>query len=102
MTEKHDGLPVSGYRPQSAENVALVNEMKQLEERVLRKLDEMKGMGVDQRWLATGRTQLEKAFMSINRSVFQPSRVMLDEEIRERLSPQPLEDPGCASSPRDR
>jgi hypothetical protein len=85
MTQKHDGLPVSGYRPQSVENVALVNEMKQLEERVLRKLDEMQGMGVDQRWLATGRTQLEKAFMSINRSVFQPSRVMLDEEIKANL-----------------
>lgn len=102
MTEKHDGLPVSGYRSQSAENVALVNEMKQLEERVLRKLDEMQGMGVDQRWLATGRTQLEKAFMSINRSVFQPSRVMLDEEVKERLASQPPKDPGCASSPRDR
>jgi hypothetical protein len=85
MTQKHDGLPVSVYRPQSAENVALVNEMKQLEERVLRKLDEMQGMDVDQRWLATGRTQLEKAFMSINRSVFQPSRVMLDEEIKANL-----------------
>ena len=80
MTQKHDGLPVSGYKPQSAENIALVNEMKQLEERVLRKLDEMRGMGVDQRWLATGRTQLEKAFMSINRAVFQPGRVILPED----------------------
>lgn len=80
MTDDHKGLPVSGYKPQSAENVALVNEMKQLEERVLRKLDDMQGMNVDPRWLATGRTQLEKAFMSINRAVFQPGRVVLPED----------------------
>jgi len=82
MTD-HKSLPVSGYRPQSDEKVSLVNENKRLEEGMLRQLDKMKDMGtsVDQRWLATGRTQLEKAFMSINRAVFQPERVKLPEDM---------------------
>lgn len=81
MTE-HNGLPVSGYRPQQEENVKLVNENKALEERVLRQLDRMKDMGtsIDQRHLAIGRTAIESAFMSINRAVFQPGRVALPED----------------------
>jgi hypothetical protein len=75
LTE-HTGLPVSGYRAQSAEAVALVNSMKATEERLLRVLDGMKGeQEVDQKWLAIGRTQIEIGFMSINRSVFRPDRV---------------------------
>ena len=77
MTDK-EGLPVSGYRPQSEENIALVNNFKQLEEQVLRQLDDLKASeAIDQRWLAIGRTQLEQAFMAINRSVFQPGRIEL-------------------------
>jgi hypothetical protein len=74
----HPGLPVAGYRPQSADNVALVNTMKQAEETVLRSLDQLAGMdAVDKRWLAIGRTHLEQAFMAINRSIFKPGRVVL-------------------------
>lgn len=75
----HEGLPVQGYRPQSEENIALVNSFKQTEERILRTLDELakEGDTVDKRWLAIGRTSLEQAFMAINRAVFQPSRVKL-------------------------
>ena len=72
---QHDGLPVSGYKPQPQEAVDLVNRMKFLEEGILRQLDAMKHPGIDQRWLAIGRTGIEQAFMAINRSVFQPSRV---------------------------
>lgn len=77
MTEhaKHDGLPVSGYVPQTQQAVDLVNENKRLEELVLSQLDKMQhSYGVDPRWLAVGRTQLEQAFMAINRSVFKPER----------------------------
>lgn len=78
---EHDGLPVTGYRPQSDDNVQLVNHSKQLEERVLRFLDELKAdPHVDQRWLATGRTDIEKGFMAVNRSVFQPKRATLPED----------------------
>ncbi len=75
MTD-HIGLPVSGYRSQSPQAVAMVNRMKSTEERVLRVLDGMKKEPeIDQRWLAIGRTHLEQAFMAINRSVFRPDRV---------------------------
>lgn len=80
MTQ-HNGLPVSGYKPQSDTKVAAVNVNKQHEERILRVLDDLRNdPSVDQRWLATGRTQLEKAFMSINRAIFQPGRVTLPED----------------------
>lgn len=72
------GLPVPGYRPQSAEAIALVSEMKELEERILRRLDAMRDQEqFDQRWLAMGRTGIETALMAINRSVFRPCRVVL-------------------------
>lgn len=79
MTE-YKPMPVSGYTTQSGDRVATVNVNKQLEEQILRRLDELKlDGGVDQRWLAIGRTQLEQAFMAINRAVFQPQRVTLND-----------------------
>ncbi len=73
-------LPVSGCRPQTAAAIDKKNRLKQLEERVLRALDELKAdPEVDGRWLATGRTDIEKGFMAANRSVFQPGRVELAE-----------------------
>lgn len=75
MTE-HNPLPVSGYTTQSDDKVLTVNENKQLEEAVLRRLDALKeNPDVDQRWLAIGRTGIEQAFMAINRSVFKPQRL---------------------------
>jgi len=71
---EHIGLPVHGYKSQSNAKVELVNQFKILEEQILRALDVLKEQEVDQRWLAIGRTDLEKAFMAINRSIFQPSR----------------------------
>ena len=71
---------MSGYTAQSDSRVEMVNENKAIEERVLRRLDELKGLNVDQRWLAIGRTHIEEAFMAINRSIFQPQRVKLPED----------------------
>lgn len=80
MTD-HKTLPVPGYTDQSAARVALVVQNKRLEEQILRQLDSMKASEqVDQRWLAIGRTQLEQAFMAINRAVFQPQRANLEGE----------------------
>lgn len=77
--KKHEGLPVAGYKPQSDEAVQIVNGFKAAEERILRQLDALKSSkDIDQRWLAIGRTNLEQAFMAINRSVFAPTRVALD------------------------
>ena len=75
---KHEGLPVSGYRPQSDAAVAVVNESKNVEEGLLRFLDGLASIPeIDPRWLAIGRTQIEQGFMAVNRAVFKPSRVEL-------------------------
>ena len=77
-----EGLPVSGYRPQSPAAVASVNAAKELEEHVLRLIDELASdtaLDVDRRWLALGRSQIEQGFMAVNRSIFKPGRVDLGE-----------------------
>jgi hypothetical protein len=75
MTD-HKPLPVAGYTTQPDAKVTAVNENKQLEETVLKRLDALKEhTDVDQRWLAIGRTHIEQAFMSINRAVFKPQRL---------------------------
>lgn len=76
--ETHDGLPVAGYRSQPNSNVELVNANKLLEEHALQILDELALMPeVDKRWLAIGRTQMEQAWMAVNRAIFKPDRVRL-------------------------
>ena len=78
---KLEGLPVAGYRPQSQDAVAMVNANKEIEERLLRILDMLSEVPeVDKRWLATGRTDIERGFMAVNRAVFRPARVSLPED----------------------
>jgi hypothetical protein len=80
----HLGLPVEGYKPQPAEAVEIVNQMKAIEERVLRAIDAMAANpNIDPRWLAIGRTDLQKGFMAVNRAVFQPGRIALPEDTEE-------------------
>ena len=82
MPETHDGLPVEGYKPQTNDAVNRVNANKRHEEEILRVLDALgKRDDVDKRWLAIGRTQLEQAFMAINRSIFRPGRVTLPPDV---------------------
>lgn len=93
MTETHRGLPVQGYRDQGADQVRLVNRNKQLEEAILRVLDDLnRDLSVDKRWLAVARTHIEQGFMAANRAVFQPERV-------EVLCPSMLEDMLALSGP---
>lgn len=74
MTD-HQPMPISGYTSQSEKRVSQVNFNKKLEEECLQTLDLLKAdADVDPRWLAIGRTQLEQAFMAINRSIFKPTR----------------------------
>lgn len=76
----HNGLPVAGYQPQSEAAVGLVNGNKQIEEILLRRLDELANCSdIDKRWLAIGRTSIEQGFMAINRSIFRPGRVSFSE-----------------------
>ncbi|MFF9549382.1 Acb2/Tad1 domain-containing protein [Methylobacterium fujisawaense] len=81
--QKHHGLPVAGYRPQTDEALALVNANKDAEERVLRILDSLATRpDIDKRWLAVGRTAIENGFMAVNRAVFQPARVALSHDTK--------------------
>lgn len=76
----HNGLPVAGYQPQSEAAIGLVNGNKQIEEILLRRLDELANCSdIDKRWLALGRTSIEQGFMAINRSIFRPGRVSFSE-----------------------
>lgn len=84
----HQGLPVAGYRAQNDDAVTLVNHNKITEERILRLMDELKddrlpGVLADQRWLAIARTQMEQAFMALNRAIFKPGRVELPPDAME-------------------
>lgn len=77
-TDKHQSLPVEGYKPQTTLNVELINLNKKLEEMVLQTLDNLAiNPEVDKRWLAIGRTSIENGFMAVNRSIFKPERVKL-------------------------
>lgn len=79
-----NGLPVAGYRPQSEVSIEVVNDNKQIEELVLRRLDRLADCtDIDKRWLAIGRTAIEQGFMAVNRAVFQPERVAIVDEIQE-------------------
>ncbi|WP_276122698.1 Acb2/Tad1 domain-containing protein [Pararhizobium qamdonense] len=82
VVERHTGLPVKGYTPQSEENVALVNRAKELEERVLRQVDKIKAAGgqYDQRFVAMALSHLQVGFMLLYRGVFQPERINLPED----------------------
>lgn len=78
LPKRHSGLPVAGYRPQSDRTIAAVNEVNQAEEQVLRLLDRLAAdaaIAPDGRWFAIGRTDIEKGFASIIRSIFKPGRI---------------------------
>ena len=75
---EHQGLPVAGYQPQTIAAVDLVNTNKVIEERVMRIIDALQAAGeADPRWLAIAKTDLEKGFMALNRSIFKPGRIDL-------------------------
>jgi hypothetical protein len=80
----HTPLPVAGYTTQSDEKVALVNENKELEERVLRQVDRhvrsRDSQEIDQAMVQLARRSIQEAFMWLNRAVFQPKRIKLPED----------------------
>lgn len=95
MTD-HKPLPVSGYTAQNDDKIALVNEGKALEERVLRYIERVEyrlnghiettaGDSVsitdgDPRFLAIGKTDIQKGWMMVYRSIFNPGRAILPED----------------------
>lgn len=101
MTDR-EPLPVKGYSPQSNEKIALVNEFKADEERLLRKLEALvhtykdeeqlwpngsrvprmvaRVKAYDEHWLDVAWTHFNEGFMALNRAVFQPQRIKLPED----------------------
>lgn len=80
MTE-HNPLPVQGYTEQPYTKVNDVNENKQIEERLLRRLEALSvGIYVDGRWMAIAKTHFEQGFMALNRAIFKPTRIKLPED----------------------
>ena len=99
MSDTHTGLPVAGYVDQSAGNVALVNENKQLEERLLRQIERLHELGTcDPRMLHLATTGIQQACMWLNRAVFQPGRVTLPEDPLPE--PEPVPAPVAATTSR--
>lgn len=81
LTPPIGGLPVSGYVPQTQSKVDIVNANKILEERCIRAAEAIRdNPEMDGRMAALAITNLQSAFMWLNRAVFQPTRVSLPEE----------------------
>jgi hypothetical protein len=69
--------PVSGYRQLTAEDIALMNENKLIEELALRQVDrhvrQHNSIEIDQRFVAMARSHMQIGFMLLNRAVAQPT-----------------------------
>lgn len=79
---------ITGYRQLSEEEVALMNEGKELAEQVGKYLTKLRfytptpaegkhtnvpGAALDQRWISIGATDIQKGFMSVMRGIAQPT-----------------------------
>ncbi len=65
---------IKGYRDLSADEIALMNEAKELAETVGALADKIAAHGnPDPRWFAIGRTDLQKGFMGLIRSIAKPT-----------------------------
>lgn len=70
----HEPIPVRGYKPQSDENVQLVNEGKAIEAQLIAYLDKlMIQQNTDKHMVALARTNVQQGMMWGYRAVFQPS-----------------------------
>ena len=85
MTD-HTPIPVVGYTPQSDDKIALVNELKVVEELYLRLLDRLgpNALGLtpphDQAMIQIARRKMQEANMWAVRAIFQPTRIKLPED----------------------
>ena len=65
---------IKGYRELSQEEIDAMNKSKELASQVGDFIDELEKNGyVDKRWLAIAKTDLQKAFMSLRRSINKPN-----------------------------
>ena len=72
MKDQHE--KIKGYRDLSQQEIGLMNEGKALAEQVGLYIDKLQALdSTDKRWVATGKTDLQKGFMSAIRSIAQPT-----------------------------
>lgn len=79
MKDQH--TKIKGYRDLSAEEIALMNEGKDLAQKegtFIEKLEaaefaQTSDQTPDKRWLAIGKTDLQKGFMAVIRSIAKPT-----------------------------
>ena len=66
---------IVGYRTLSEAEIELINQCKSMAKQVGALIDRLEECGddaVDRRWLAIARTDLQKGFMALVRSIAQP------------------------------
>jgi len=75
MKDQHE--KIKGYRDLSQEEIDLMNEIKGKGEalyELIQRMEHMEGESMpDFRWLTIGRTDLQKGFMALIRSVAKPT-----------------------------
>lgn len=65
---------ITGYRDLSQDDIDLMNSFKAMGEQMEEKIELLKAMpNIDQRWLAIAKTDLQKGFMSLIRSIAKPT-----------------------------
>lgn len=65
---------INGYHESSQEEIDAMNKSKALASQTGDFIDELEKNGyVDKRWLAIAKTDLQKAFMSLTRSIAKPN-----------------------------
>lgn len=65
---------IIGYRELDEHDIALINTIKKLAEEVENEVESLVGYPpCDQRWLAIAKTDLQKGFMSLVRSIAKPN-----------------------------
>ncbi len=74
MIMENQHREIKGYRELSASEIALMNEIKTKGQELGDLVSKLRGTeGLDQRWVNTGATDLQKGLMSLTRSVAQPT-----------------------------
>ncbi len=65
---------IKGYRDLSKEEIAAMNEGKELAEKVGQWINKLKvSSDLDQRWVSIGQTDLQKGFMAAIRAIAKPT-----------------------------
>ena len=72
MKDQHE--KIKEYRDLSQQEIDLMNEGKALAEQIGLYIDKLQALdSTDKRWVATGKTDLQKGFMSAIRSIAKPT-----------------------------